>query len=354
MKHIFDNHRTRDYLIRWANKNQLCIASFFFWNNGVHEQKSRSGLLRALLHQILTQYSDLIPVVFAAEWTSQYSAVINHTELPFAQWSLRKLITAFEALIEQRLFLVNICFTIDGLDEFEGDHEELEVLTALFETTSSSTMSTVKVCFSSRPWVIFEDWFSSGPHLRLHNLTCHDIELFISGKLNENGRFQRLATREPKMAPTLIREIVDSARDVFLWVHLVVRSLLQGLKNHDDIAIPQSRLRLLPKELEPLYSHLPSLIEPCYMLWASKALQIVRLSLEYASHPSGISNRAGKGRLPPSIAEFYIAIMEEDKLYMLQDMSLNELAMRCQETELHLTARCAGLTETTSLEISEL
>jgi hypothetical protein len=32
----------------------------------------------------------------------------------------------------------------------------------------------------------------------------------------------------------------------------------------------------MPKELEPLYRHLLSLIEPVYLSWASKAFQIVR------------------------------------------------------------------------------
>lgn len=50
-----------------------------------------------------------------------------------------------------------------------------------------------------------------------------------------------------------MQEIVERAQGVFLWVNLVVKSLLSGLGNRDDIADLQRRLRLLPTELEDLY-----------------------------------------------------------------------------------------------------
>jgi hypothetical protein len=61
LKHIFDEPRTRQYLLMWAKKvirrehqpPPLCLATFFFWNSGSPEQKSQNGLLRALLYQVL-------------------------------------------------------------------------------------------------------------------------------------------------------------------------------------------------------------------------------------------------------------------------------------------------------------
>ncbi|EHL00526.1 hypothetical protein M7I_3614 [Glarea lozoyensis 74030] len=38
----------------------------------------------------------------------------------------------------------------------------------------------------------------------------------------------------------------------------------------------QSRLRRVPRELEPLYDHLLDMIEPEYLPWASKAFQVLR------------------------------------------------------------------------------
>jgi len=73
-----------------------------------------------------------------------------------------------------------------------------------------------------------------------------------------------------------IHEIVEKADGVFLWVVLVVRSLLNGIRNRDDVLVLQQRLRRIPRELEPLYNHLLSLIEPIYLPWASRTFQILR------------------------------------------------------------------------------
>jgi hypothetical protein len=43
---------------------------------------------------------------------------------------------------------------INGLDEFDGDHEELA---NLFKEITN--YPNVKVCLLSRPWVVFEDIF---------------------------------------------------------------------------------------------------------------------------------------------------------------------------------------------------
>jgi hypothetical protein len=53
--------------------------------------------------------------------------------------------------------------------------------------------------------------------------------------------------------PALVEEIVEKANEVFLWVKLVVQSLLAGLGNRDSITDLQRRLRELPSDLEKLY-----------------------------------------------------------------------------------------------------
>lgn len=73
---------------------------------------------------------------------------------------------------------IKMCFLIDGLDEFDGDHEEMGML---FQQISIS--KNVKVCLSSRPWVVFEQLFNTSPMLRLHLLTYDDIERYVGDKL---------------------------------------------------------------------------------------------------------------------------------------------------------------------------
>ena len=61
-----------------------------------------------------------------------------------------------------------------ALDELGGDHSEGIAL-----IQSLSQIANVKVLVSSRPIALCYDAFSSGPHLRLQDLTRHDIGLYI-------------------------------------------------------------------------------------------------------------------------------------------------------------------------------
>jgi hypothetical protein len=306
MKHIYHELRTRNLLMEWAQHTQLCVATFFFWNSGTRDQKSQPGLLRALLFQVFSQYPELIPLLLPDLWSKTYSRAVNHTRLreDFTQfWSLRPLVTTFRALLNQRTLPLKYFLMIDGLDEFNGDHEELA---SLFNEITE--YPNVKVCLSSRPWVVFEDMFGQCPNLRLQNLTCKDIKQYVAGKLRGNNAFQRLSRREPEAALALIQEIVEKADWVFLWVKLVVQSLLNGIRNGDELSDLWERLRLMPREHEPLYNCFLDLIEPRYLLWVSKTLQILQNNPNLGSDPFGYSSSARRGVEHLTVQAFLFAI----------------------------------------------
>jgi hypothetical protein len=67
-----------------------------------------------------------------------------------------------------------LCIFVDGLDEFEGRHEDLiHLFSALTDNTNDS------VCKSSQPWVLFEDAFKHRPNLILKDLTYSDIKQYV-------------------------------------------------------------------------------------------------------------------------------------------------------------------------------
>ena len=61
-------HETKDELLLWAAERKLIIGSLFFWNMGSALQKPFEGLLRSLLHDILTQPRRYIPKVAPIKW----------------------------------------------------------------------------------------------------------------------------------------------------------------------------------------------------------------------------------------------------------------------------------------------
>ena len=68
--------------------------------------------------------------------------------------------------------------------------------------------------------------------------------------------------------------MVTKASGVFLWVVLVVRSLLRGLRNRDTIKDLRKRLEELPFGLAALYTHMLGHVEPLYKEQSSRAFQI--------------------------------------------------------------------------------
>lgn len=83
--------------------------------------------------------------------------------------------------------------------------------------------------------------------------------------MHNSSAFKRLFEKDPCSATALIDEVVEKADGVFLWVEIVVKSLINGIRNWDEPEDLRKRVRLLPKKLEPLYEHLISLIEPVHL-----------------------------------------------------------------------------------------
>ena len=68
----------------------------------------------------------------------------------------------------------------------------------------------------------------------MHELTRDDIRLEVEDTLGKNARFRKLQKEDPQ-CPNFVGNIVREADGVFLWVFLVIRSLLDGLTNSDRI-----------------------------------------------------------------------------------------------------------------------
>ncbi|KAH0427706.1 hypothetical protein CcaCcLH18_09537 [Colletotrichum camelliae] len=171
---------------------------------------------------------------------------------------------------------------IDGLDEFDAGTTSLTDLAALFTEAARST--SFKAVLSSRPENAFEEAFINCPKLRLHFLTHGDVVKYVNENLHSHPRMVQLAIQAPKDSEHLIEEIVETAQGVFLWVRLVVRSLLEGLQNHDAIDTLTERLRELPRDLEDLFRVMLERVPQRYKRNMSKIFQLERRASEFPYH----------------------------------------------------------------------
>ena len=279
------------------------------------------GLLRSLLYSIVQQYPTIL---------NSFPAVQELRKVPvtakFSGWSLQELKDAFSWFRISELS-TKFCFFIDGLDEYDGVHEDvIDIIMTL------AVSPNIKFCLSSRPWNVFEDAFGGDvcPKIRLQDLTRKDIESFIKGSFACNRHFVRLRLKD-KRYEGLVQEIVTKAQGVFLWVHLVVRSLLRGLTDSDTMSDLERRLALVPPDLETFFGHMLDSIEPVYRQQAARILQLCLAS-----------------RTPPYLItlSYYD---EHDPDYGLKSQAAiwsdEYFEDLCEETWKRVNARCADLVE---------
>ncbi|MCJ1431082.1 hypothetical protein MMC27_000432 [Xylographa pallens] len=324
MKYLYQDPRTWDALGEWSGKRRLVKAGFFFWNSGTALQKTQEGLLRGVLLDVLRQCPSLIEVVIPDQCTRATYMSICEGDY---QWSQSQLKRAFHNLLCHKKTSIRIFLLIDGIDEYEGDYGELADL------LKAAASPSVKIAISSRPYNIFEDAFGDLPRMRLQDLTRRDITAYVDGTLGKNERMMKLIRKDPERAPQLVNEITEKASGVFLWVVLVVKSLLNGLRNHDKIQDLQSRLLLLPADLEALYKHMLGHIDPLYRFQRSQFLQIMQ-AVPGAPLTMGFSLAAEDDAGSEQVINAPMKIITQAEAFNV-----------CEEMERRLRAACAGLLE---------
>ncbi|KAI7521978.1 hypothetical protein KC331_g19495, partial [Hortaea werneckii] len=272
MKFLANHPTTKSGLQQWSEGRRLVIADHYLWNPGAPLQKSKEGLLRNLLFQILRQCPDLIETAFPSRSSSTDFA--NQYADP---WTESELADTLDLIVSHQSQSTSFCFFLDGLDEYSDPTLDL-----IRDLEHLSTRPHVKLCVSSRPWNEFKQAYGQIPdhNLTLQQLTRTDIKNYIVGKLINDPLFTQLAPGAEYIT-AIKKKILNRAQGVFLWVHLVIRDLLQGLAEGDDTKQLEMRLEALPSDLDFFFRRMLYTLSPVRRRQAARAL----LVMLYASGP---------------------------------------------------------------------
>lgn len=322
MKFLY-HHRSLPPLLReWANSNILISAGFYFWNSGSALQMSLVGLLRTLLYQCLSTGMASITRAMPERW-EQYRA-FGGGQGPFGE---TELIRIMERMLEDtsRKFF----FLIDGLDEFSGDAGQI------IDLVSGIAKRNIKICIASRPWLAFEEAFGHQPRLRLQDLTMEDIATYVVSKFENNAHFRHLQSSHPQASAGLLDQIVAKSSGVFLWVYLVVQSLLVALQNSDRLSDVEARLNELPGDLEDLFTNLLGRLGTGYYRQACETFRLLRAFRDF-SYENG----------PTLLALYYTDDQNPKSSLRSQVKHFEESSMIESTMSRRLNARCKGFLET--------
>jgi hypothetical protein len=156
----------------------------------------------------------------------------------------------------------------------------------------------------------------------------------------------RLENQEPAATAELVSELVSRASGVFLWVYVVVQSLLDGLKSRDKVVDLMNRVLELPTELNELFSVMLGRINSRYRAQAFRLLYVAHRLLPHVQgyyaggvHALVLSYAEEPGRMTRSLLRY-------------RSTSLAELEDRQQEIDIVVRSRCLGLLEVSSEVLS--
>lgn len=347
MRYLYENKTTQQQLKTWAGDHPCELYSFFFWNSGDEDQKSQLGLLRSLLFDILERHRSLMLHVMPAvwkTWSARARAAVEQ-KLPYDSsvlppepdaLSVSELREVFQKVLELLSKSTKLCFFIDGLDEYGAEHMDIVQL-----MTQCAVIPNVKLCLSSRPWKVFQDSFDGLPTLRLQDLTHGDLCHYVRDSLYSQPPMEQLAPPEDEDVAHLIEEVVTKSAGVFLWVKLVVRSLVHELPNFDSMAELRSQICDLPGDLDSLFAHMLAVKD--YQR-ASQILQIFQ---------------AARKRSAEKITLLQLSFADEANDFLAEEapmekITLDKKATRCQEMDSRLQGICAGLLESHDAKYSSM
>ena len=333
MKFIINETRTQHALNGWHPG--CALLSAFLWRSGQEIQRSRKGLLSALVHQLLRGKASKV-----MEIVSSHEGIAHKTIL--SDWSTTELTDVLLNLIARSDDY--ICIFIDGLDEV-GPEEDVHDLIKLVGTLRGQPK--VKICVSSRPERPFQLAFGACSRLKLQDLTDPDIKHYIAGFLQPQTHLLEINNYPDNAIAVLTNLITDKAVGVFLWVELVLRSVRTGFTNGDNWYELLKRLELLPSNLHELYNQMWQRLnddEPLYRKEAAFYFNaVIDSDCMLWQKPLFISD---KGR--PMILAITMAFHSSLVSAILDSrskVSPERLAKLCIQTVSRIHIRAAGLLE---------
>ncbi|KAH7385982.1 hypothetical protein BKA66DRAFT_608294 [Pyrenochaeta sp. MPI-SDFR-AT-0127] len=244
------------------------------------------------------------------------------------EWSRSRLQAIFRQLSVLDPTQTKFCFFVDGLDEYNGDYDDL------IGTLRSLINPNVKLCISSRPLNVFEQSFWYNPQYKIYmeDLNAKDIQQYVKDNLTTRSDFKALQM-DIFEAARISNEILSKSQGVFLWVALVVRSLIDGLRNRDIFSLLFKRLHDFPADLEDYFRNIFDSLDPFY-----KTLSAHMFKVALASHS------------PLHLLVYWFLDALEDDSAMALTMSIKaltqqEITSHIEEVKVRINGRCKGLLE---------
>lgn len=221
----------------------------FFCDENFAQHSTASGILRGLIHQLLTVdisvLRSVVPI-FEERGAEFLDGLDNLWSLFLEVWS--------------SMHRGTILFVIDGLDEC-GENATLrklieQILKANMDSVALDVPTTkplLKILFTSQPTVFLQRIFNSVPNAHFHleehiNKVNDDIQRVITKRLDEIQSFKRISHSQRRR---IEENLSKGAEYTFLWVSTVLNLLEESLEGSESAM--ERVINEMPEDLNAAY-----------------------------------------------------------------------------------------------------
>ncbi|KAK3181463.1 hypothetical protein K4F52_007173 [Lecanicillium sp. MT-2017a] len=215
--------------------------SFFFHGRGHELQKNPIGLFRSLLHQLLKRVPGALPDLIHHFEDKRRTEGESGEKW---QWHLQPLKAFLKSSLPKILKKFPVMLFIDAVDEC-GETSAVELIGFLKRLLLSLPPADYQfgICFSCRHYPILE--LDGGSTILLDIENAQDIATFVQGRSSENH-----------LNADIARLIINRAQGVFMWVHIVLKKVLQMHRNGESTGRITAEIGRTPEDLTGLYHEL--------------------------------------------------------------------------------------------------
>lgn len=253
MKYIHEQDETIE-LLKSSIQTRVEFISYFFHDLGSPTERTFSGMLHALLSQIIILMPELAGTIHQRfrKLRVRSSASLQEASM----WSEVELQSAFRDILKVRSERVTILCMIDALDECETKqlHPLLRFINNLIALQGIGSL-TFKIICSSRRENAIELAFTKHHSFRIEHYTSKDIENFIIARLAEVTDNLYPDEKADRVIAEVVSEAVVKAEGVFIWAILVADELIVSIEAGQILELYQ-KLNDLPSDLQELYTRI--------------------------------------------------------------------------------------------------
>ncbi|KAF7510815.1 hypothetical protein GJ744_005915 [Endocarpon pusillum] len=208
------------------------------------------------------------------------------------EWTVKRLLSVLRYFLIQKPSSVRICFFIDGLDEFDGEEDDL-----------------------------------------LEIIRFMNIEKTVNDKLR--SKLESLFPSEKEETENMIKDVCYKAQGVFLWLDLTIKALVNAIRNGDNIEELSERLQTTPDTIEGVYIDMFNRLDKLYLATAAKYFRFLKQAQVWPQRPwTLLSFVCVDYSLWQRILSNDLACFESSEFFNI-----------CHQIENRILTRCAGLVE---------